>query len=135
MSLQDLGVWFGILGGGGGLLGGLYAAIDSIRKRRKMSIDQAGMVANSAISLVNQLEQRAKTLETQLGMANQRADDLSEKLRAANQRADDLQEKHDNMSEQLSGAQAEVRVLRGQVKFLMVELDKRGGAPEGGPLG
>lgn len=130
MSLQDIGVWFGILGGGGGLLGGAFAAADSIRKRRKMSIDQAGMVANTAVALMKQVEERAETLEHQLDAANQRADDLAAKLRSANQRADDLQTAHDRVAEQLTNAQAEIRILRGQVKYLTTELDKRGNCPE-----
>jgi septal ring factor EnvC (AmiA/AmiB activator) len=130
VSLQDVGVWFGILGGGGGLLGGVYAAIDSIRKRRKLSIDQAGMVTNSAIQLVKQVEERAGMLEQQLKNANQRADDLEQKLTTANTRAETLQHAHDQVAEQLTNAQAEIRVLRGQVKYLTAELDKRGNCPE-----
>lgn len=132
MSIQDLGVWAGILGGGGGVLGAIYTALDSLRKKRKLGVDQAGMVASTAISLVESLRKQTETLEEQLTEANSRADDLSAKLRGSLDEAAELRRQHGHMAEALTNAQAEVRVLRLQVKNLSETLDRRPNCPEDG---
>jgi chromosome segregation ATPase len=121
MSTQDVVALVGALGG----FGGAWALVDGILRRRKMSVEQGQIVTGTAVKLVEALETRAKTLETQLEHANLRADDLDTKLRGANEQVDGLRRSHDEMSERLADAQAEVRVLRGQVKMLTEELDRR----------
>lgn len=130
MSLSDANAWFGILGGAAGVIATLYVAIDSWRKGRKKRVDEASVVTTNAIQLMEQLRQHAKELEGQLDETTQRADDLTVKLADANARAATLQSAHDRVAEQLTNAQAEVRVLRGQVKYLTTELDRRGWSPD-----
>lgn len=125
MTAADVGLWTGIIGALTGVLGAVFVAIDSWRRRRKLSVDQAGVVASTAIQLVERLEQRCGALEQQLDDANRDAEGLTGKLRAANDRADALKRGHDDMASKLADAQAEVRVLRGQVKMLSAELDRR----------
>lgn len=120
MNWQDL---IAILGGFGGA-GGLFAVIDGVRKRKRIPIDQGTAIANSAVKLIEKLQNQADSLQKQLGNANTRADDLSGKLRAANQRADDLQTKHDELLTQLNDAQSEVRLMKLTVKSLSTELEK-----------
>jgi chromosome segregation ATPase len=122
MSLQDAGLWFGIVGGVAGAIAVLFTTVDSIRKRRKLSLDQAGVVTTTAIQLVERLENRTQDLEDQL-------DGMATKLRDANTRADELERQHGAMASQLADAQAEVRVLRRQVKSLSAELERLGGEP------
>lgn len=124
MSLQDANAWFGILGGAAGVLATLYVAVDSWRRGRKKRIDEASVVTTNAIQLMEQLRAHARELEEQL-------DDVSGKLIAANDRADALKRGHEDMANKLADAQAEVRILRGQVKMLSAELDKGGDCPEG----
>lgn len=112
-----------ILGGFGGA-GGVFAVIDGIRKTKRIPIGQGTAIANSAVKLIEKLQQQADTLQQQLVNANTRADDLADKLRAANQRADDLQGKHDTLLTQLSDAQGELRLMKLTVKSLSTELEK-----------
>lgn len=130
MSLQDLGLWAGVIGGGAGVIATLYTAVDSIRKGRRASIDQAGMVATTAIQLVESLKEQTESLKEELADANRQVDDLSSKLRGSLDEAAELRRQHGSMAESLTYAQAEVRVLRGQVKMLTQELDKRSNYPE-----
>jgi len=121
MNFGDLGQLVAALGG----LAGVGAVIDALRRRRKLGIDQGTAVATTAVKLVERLEKRAVTLESQLDsttekltQTRQRAADLDAQLHTANGRADDL-------AEQLADAQIELRHLRLQVKSLSQELDRR----------
>lgn len=129
MTLADANAWFGILGGLAGALSVLYLVWDSLKKRRQLRLDESNIVTTNAIQLMEQLRLRVTDLDGQLDEANQRADDLAGKLQVANRRADDLQGKHDEMAEDLTNAQAEVRVLRVQVKHLSTELAKYTSGP------
>ncbi len=120
MNWQDI---IAILGGFGGA-GGAFAVIDGVRKRKRIPIDQGTAIANSAVKLIEKLQNQADSLQKQLVSANTRADDLSGKLRAANQRADDLQVKHDGLLTQLNDAQSEMRLMKLTVKSLSTELEK-----------
>lgn len=122
MSSQDVVALVGALGG----FGGLWALIDGILRRRKMSVEQGQIVTDTAVKLVRELESQANGLKTQLDSANRRADDLDTQLRGARQQVQGLKEQHEQIGEQLADAQAEIRVLRGQVKLLTQELDRRG---------
>jgi chromosome segregation ATPase len=117
VTLSDANAWFGILGGAVGALSFLYLIWDSLKKRRRLRLDESAIVTTNAIQLMEQLRRQADDLGGQVA-------DLQGKLRDANQRADDLEEKHDSMAEALVNAQSEVRVLRVQVKHLSAELDK-----------
>jgi len=130
VSLQDANSWFSIGGGAAGVLGFLYVAWDSWRKGRKKRIDEGAVITTNAVQLMEQLRKRANELERQLDGSTTRAEDLSGKLIAANERADALKRQHDDMASKLADAQAEVRILRGQVKMLSAELDRRGTCPE-----
>ncbi len=120
MNWQDI---IAILGGFGGA-GGVFAVVDGVRKRKRIPIDQGTAIANSAVKLIEKLQNQADSLQKQLVSANTRADDLSGKLRAANQRADDLQVKHDGLLTQLNDAQSEMRLMKLTVKSLSTELEK-----------
>lgn len=109
-----------------------YLVWDSIKKRRKLRLDESAIVTTNALQLVEQLRLQVKDardevtgLRGQLNEANRRADDVSVKLTST-------QELADEMAESLANAQAEVRVLRGQVKYLTDELDRRGSCPDSG---
>lgn len=123
MNWQDI---IAILGGFGGA-GGVLAVVDGWRKRKRIPIDQGTAIANSAVKLIEKLQQQADSLQKQLVNANTRTDDLTGKLRAANQRADDLQEKCDTLLVQLSDAQSEMRLMRLTIKSLSTELEKYNG--------
>ena len=123
MNWQDI---IAILGGFGGA-GGVLAVIDGVRKRKRIPVDQGTAIANSAVKLIEKLQQQADSLQRQLMSANTRADDLAGKLRAANQRADDLQEKHDGLLTQLSDALGEIRLMKLTIKSLSAELEKYNG--------
>lgn len=122
--MSDANSWAGIVGLFVALAVGGATMWDSLKKRRQLRLDESSIVTTNAIQLVEQLRLRVNDLDGQLRAANARADDLSGKLEAATERADVLQDKHDAMSESLTDAQAEVRVLRGQVKYLSTELGK-----------
>lgn len=124
MNLQDANAWFGILGGTVGALSFVYLVWDSLKKRRKLRLDESNIVTTNAIQLVDQLRRQVNDLQEDLRDANQRAEALQVKLRDANQRADDLSKQHGEMAETVANAQAEVRVLRVQVKTLSSELGK-----------
>lgn len=128
MSTQDLVALVGALGG----FGGLWALIDGILRRRKMSVEQGQIVTASAVDLVQELRTQANGLKTQLDSANERANDLDTQLRGANEQVQDLKHQHEKIGEQLADAQAEIRVLRGQVKMLTQELDRRSAGPGDG---
>lgn len=120
MSLQDIAQLLAAMGG----LAGIGAVLDSIRRRRRMSVEQGQAVANSAVALVERLERRTGTLEGQLDEANRHVDSLSKALRDANSRATSLQTKHDHLANSLADAQVEIRHLRLTVKSLSEELDR-----------
>jgi chromosome segregation ATPase len=102
-----------------------FAVIDGVRRGKKWSLNQLQIVNTSAVKLAESLREQTESLEGRLKTATDRADTLSEQLRRANTQVDDLKRQHDQMGEQLADAQAEVRVLRGQVKTLTQELDRR----------
>lgn len=123
MDWQYIIAGFGALGG----VSGIVAAIEGVRKQKRIPIDQGTAIANSAVKLIEKLQLQADSLQKQLVSANTRADDLSGKLRAANTRADDLQEKHDKLLIQVSDAQSEMRLMRLTIKSLSTELEKYNG--------
>jgi chromosome segregation ATPase len=125
MSLQDFAQLIAAVGG----LAGVGAVIDGIRRHRKLTIEQGQAVANSAVALVERLERRTNTLESQLTAANQRADDLSKNLSEANNHAANLQKRHDQMADSLADAQVEIRHLRLLVKSLTDEVDRLANPP------
>lgn len=105
----------------------VIAVIDGVRRGKKWSLSQLQIVNTSAVALAESLREQTESLEGRLKAATNRAEDLDGKLRSANRKVDELQRQHDQMGEQLADAQAEVRVLRGQVKNLTQELDRRNG--------
>lgn len=124
MTLSDANSWAGIIGLVVAVASLGFVVWDSIKRRRKLRLDEQNIVTTNAIQLMEQLRKQHDDLEEQLAAANKHALDLQDKLRDANDRADALQRQHDQVSEQLTHAQAEVRILRGQVKYLSTELEK-----------
>lgn len=110
-----------------GGVAGLVALLEGLARRKRSKVDLSKVLVDSAISMTERLQKEVDALDKQLAATRATASDLSEKLKEANTRAGELKTRHDNISEQLGDAQAEIRVLRLQVKNLSAELDKHTG--------
>lgn len=83
---------------------------------KQNSLDKSDVVFKNAVTLIEQNQKQADTLQKQLTEAHQTIDDITEKLYTANRRADKL-------ASDLVSANIEIIQLRAQIKSMSEYMD------------
>lgn len=121
--MADLGTVFtGLVGGG--LLTGVVALIDAVRKHRREKSRSDVHIVDSAVKLLEPYEREVLKLQGDVEQARATAQATTVELEQARRTVTAVQAQLSDAQEQVANAQAEVRVLRTQVKVLSEQLAK-----------